>query len=385
MDDNYDTTDELPSVRYYKRIDNKFFDQGNEEECNSLDEQFDISDPYLLCMRLTGKLKRYDDLEIPDHLEEYKCKYLNLWVYDRLSKLEEDTNITTKSFILNLWKQSKIFNVCDSSQFVSYINKFDAIKAKRLFDYAFNYNTLHFLCGNINYKCTKKMSQYINTSKDLIRDIIAECQGDDNLKHYCVAYRDIKQIYSDKDLLSLECRNVEDVRTEPLDARPERPKDHAASRGDGEGPRGDIVGLGVKPVRALDDNALHTGKVKGAGDELPDPTYADEVDTDNPTRHSSQRTVDGATVYSLEDPDVSPPPNTPKTTTIALPALSALSLGFMLFKFTAIGPRVRSLFGNRRINGMNSNQNITRELLEDAYRFNDNPDMAQGYIGYHAT
>ncbi|VUZ99249.1 PIR protein, partial [Plasmodium vivax] len=311
MDDNYDTTTDLPSVRDYNRFDDKFVGKGDEKECKSLYEQFDSSYPYLLCMRLSGKLNHYDELEFSDYLKDHKCEYLNLWIYDRLSKLEGDTYITTKSLILKLWGKSRTFNVCDSSKFGSYVNKDEAKKTKRLFDYALNYDRLHTLYDISNFPCTTKISQYINKIHELIRNVKSECNIENYHKPYCAALRKIKEIYQEDQLLNLQCKKIQDEILSDDESEEKHEKapykdpspadDHAGFRGGNQGP--------------LNKSAREGGGHAQPRDHIAASPSSPEQHATSLAGYNSKKDFQKETPLSLESPKDSTLSDTPKTTT----------------------------------------------------------------------
>ncbi|SBT57779.1 PIR Superfamily Protein [Plasmodium ovale wallikeri] len=53
--------------------------------------------------------------------------------------------------------------------------------------------------------------------------------------------------------------------------------------------------------------------------------------------------------------------------------------------FTGLGFMARNLLRRGRINGMNSHDEFTNELLEDTYDDQAYPGITETYIGYQAT
>ncbi|KMZ91131.1 hypothetical protein PVMG_00005 [Plasmodium vivax Mauritania I] len=239
------------------------------------------------------------------------------------------------SHIIKLWNQYETVNVCDSSHFVSYIDKDEAKKAKRLFDYALNYERLHSLYGNDNFACTPGISQYIIKSKKLIQKIIAECPNDQTFKPYCAALNEIKNMYGIDNLLNLQCNRVEENDT------PNREEEEEDSRSIGKSARhldshpvsaGDHAERGRGDTGSKSKDSGHSKTLEGYVDNLPGPPSELQGTTGYLTAHDTGTLYGDQTKDLLGETDVSPSPDTPKTTAIALPALSALSLGFMLFK-----------------------------------------------------
>ncbi|VUZ99656.1 PIR protein [Plasmodium vivax] len=363
-------------------------------------------------------IKEHDILVIPDgftydYTRNY-CEYLNYWLNDKLSKIQNSECDASQYYSIIKSNINKHFPDLEKCEGLIRNIKKDDIKnievLSNLYDNLNKYlNFSVFKNPNIN-PC-----DYANICVNLYDDNISQCNSDTSTS-FCtemLKFSEIYHLYMAKENMCHELKkillhpqSVKECKTSSEDrcenhsdtllsaeqvghsytASPESmplalsgsPGNLAKSRVDEEGPKGDIVGPGG-------DTATVPSKLEEGKEELSETSSTLEGSTDDMKRRTLQGSFVEVTVPTFEDPDVSPSPDTPKTTAIALPALSALSLGFMLFKFTAIGPKVRNLFGKKRTSGMNSNQNITRELLEGAYKFNDNPDMTQGYIGYHAT
>ncbi|KMZ89406.1 hypothetical protein PVBG_05917 [Plasmodium vivax Brazil I] len=332
----YDDIYDLNSYRRYIKLDQNFISYGNYDECSKLDERRnDYSKPYALCLSLTGNLNNYDKIENFGDLNDYKCTYLNLWVYDRLSKIEDNKLTDIKSILLKIWEKTNIFKVCSSNKFVSFINEKDDIKAKRLYDYALNYDKLHSLYDIGPSTCTKKISQYIEKSQELIRSIKDECPNDKNFKTYCTALNEITNIYDENNLLNLKCKKVEENNIPDSEEEEEKAKSMVKPAGHPDShpvSAGDHAERGRGDTGSKSNDLGHSKKNERSVDDLPGSPSAHKGPKVEFRAHDTGTLYGDQTNDFLGDPNVSPSPDTPKTTAIALPALSALSLGFMLFK-----------------------------------------------------
>ncbi|SBT73629.1 Plasmodium vivax Vir protein, putative, partial [Plasmodium ovale] len=294
----------LTSNRCYTKLDTLHMMDGEDEECKKLETSTgEYTDASLLCMRLKGNLKNYDALDFFEKMKDYKCKYLHLWVHDQLLKLKEK---------------------CNSSDFISYLDKTDYIKEKSLYDYALNYENLENLYGKTDIiSCTTKIAEYIRKSKELYNKVKSECEPSKNTKiqRSCNALKDIQTIYPNDELLKLECKRIED-NLSPL-------------RGQGDG------------------------------------------------RHGSQEDFRETSASGLPAQEVAYS-DTQKAIGTVVPILGVLSIGFILHKFTGLGSMARNLLRGR-INGMNSHDELPNELLESTYDDQVHPDITETYIGYQAT
>ncbi|SBT59281.1 PIR Superfamily Protein [Plasmodium ovale wallikeri] len=322
--DNYDTLS-LTSNRCYTTLDTRYITEGNDEKCKKLEtDNGQYTNAALLCMGLKGNLKNYDALDFFEKMKDYKCKYLSLWVHDRLSKLKGVDETTMKSTLFGIWGESKNFEKCSSSDFGSYLNSADYIKEKNLYDYALNYEDLENRYRKTDIiPCTTKIAEYIRKSKELYNKIKSECEPSKNTKiqRSCNALKDIQTIYPNDELLKLECKRIED-NLSPL-------------RGQGDG------------------------------------------------RHGSQEDFRETSASGLPAQEVAYS-DTQKAIGTVVPILGVLSIGFILHKFTGLGSMARNLLRGR-INGMNSHDELPNELLESTYDDQVHPDITETYIGYQAT
>ncbi|SBT02793.1 PIR Superfamily Protein [Plasmodium ovale curtisi] len=322
MDDDYDNIFGLTSIRCYNQLDKDFVSSANYQECSKFNTDSDeYSEPYLLCLSLTGNLKNYKKLDFFKELNSHKCSYLNLWAYYRLSKLPVEEYNKMRKFIIDHWNLFEDYEKCSSTEFVLYLTSdTDYKKAKRLYDYSLNYYKLKELHYDNDISCTSKEQEYIRKSIELYQVIKAECEGI-NKEHisYCRAYKEIKKIHPNDILLELKCKKVE--------------HGSETSRIDGIGLSGDLLGHGSQEVTETSSYGLHStsGSHKAIG--------------------------------------------TP------VPILGVLSIGFILHKFTGLGSMARNLLRGR-INGMNSHDELPNELLESTYDDQVHPGVTETFIGY---
>ncbi|SBS90724.1 PIR Superfamily Protein [Plasmodium ovale curtisi] len=325
MSSEYDNIPSLTSIGSYSKLDTEFFSEGDREKCSEYDKvSGEHSKSYQFCMSFTGNLKSYDKLEFFDKLSSHKCNYLNLWAYYRLSKFDGLEHLNMKTFILAHWSAFKNYHLCNSTDFVLYLGRdADYIKAKRLYEYALNYYKLKENYYDNDTACNSKEDEYIRKSIELYQDIKAECESI-NKEHisYCRAYKEIKKMHPNDRLLELKCKKVQ--------------HGSETSRVDGIGLSGDHVGHGSQ----------------------------EDTETSSYGSHSTS--------------------GSHKAIGTAVPILGVLSIGFILHKFTGLGSMARN-FLRGRINGMNSHDELTNELLDSTYDDQALPGITETYIGYQAT
>ncbi|SBT72963.1 PIR protein [Plasmodium ovale] len=337
MGDDYDNIPGLTSIRSYNQLDNIFLSKGDYKKCSEFDTNpTDHSKPHLLCLSLTGNLQNYEKLNFFEQLNSYKCNYLNLWAYYRLSKFDGVERSNMLTFIIDHWRDSKKYDLCDSTEFVLYLTSDAAYKkAKMLYNYALNYYKLKELHSDNDIPCTSKEQEYIRKSIELYQGIKAECEDINKaLISYCRAYKEIKKIHPNDGLLNLQCKRVEDETVSSSGARNELGEmEELQHRLQGVGPQGEVA----------------------------------------------QKFTSG-----LASPEVGSPTGFHKAVATTVPILAISSISFLLYKFTGLGSMARNLLRTKGINGMNSHDELTNELLESTYDGNVHSDIAETYISYQA-
>ncbi|SBT55831.1 PIR Superfamily Protein [Plasmodium ovale wallikeri] len=349
MDQSGHNLGHLTSNKRYDILDIKFINEGDKTECNALDHKLkDGSSIYLFCLGLTGNLKMFDNLEFGDIFDDYRCKYLNLWIYDRISKtsikLGHEKYLPITNNIMNYFSKYNVSNKC-KMYFLSYLNEDNKYnEMKRLYDYALNYKILKFDIDKNNYQCTEYDEKYINDSISLYNEINSECSPESELLH-CVALREIREFYPNEELLQLKCKNG--ISSKPPHAR-----------------QGQLSGR-LQLTENRMDTHRHPYGVDGSFGILP------------------QESVDQFSGTSEYKPIIS---NPHVLMAFIFPLLGVVLILFILYKFTPLGSLLYSrLLRIKRIRSTIGNDE-NEELLEnsyysmDAYTYN-----SEHQIGYHAA
>ncbi|SBT01391.1 PIR Superfamily Protein [Plasmodium ovale curtisi] len=341
--DDYDTLN-LTSNRCYTKLDTRYIIDGNDEKCKKLETTpGEYTNATLLCMGLKGNLKNYNLLDFFEKMKDYKCKYLSLWVHDRLSKIKEVDETTMKSTLFGIWGESENFENCNSSDFGSYLDSADYIKEKSLYDYALNYEDLENLYGKTDIiPCTTKLAEYIRKSIELYNKVKSECEPSKNnkIQRSCTALKDIQSIYPKDELLNLKCKRIEDEST----------------------PSREVEGSRTQPQH----ERQHEGNLKDHRSSVLGLDFTEDASTGP---------------YASEDASS---PDSHKAIGSTLPILGVLSIGFVLYKFTGLGPMARNFLRTKGINGINSHDGLTHELLDSTYDRNVHLDETKTYVGYQA-
>ncbi|SBT55102.1 PIR Superfamily Protein [Plasmodium ovale wallikeri] len=315
----------LTSVSDYDKLDKKFITSGDVEKCNELDRALnsqyeDDMGVYFFCSKLTGNLKNYHNLVFSEFFNKFRCKYLNMWIYECLLKEIPDSHDRRYTFIkkkiIEFWKHFKVpENEC-TWDFISYINENDYKKMKNLYDYALNYNILQFYFKKRNDPCTAKDNAYIQQSVQLFDKVKDECKSD-SIEPYCIALREIIKIYKDDELSKLSCNRIlsdEEVYNE----------------------------VDEKLSKQQEGVVFHEYSSQGSYAQPPDSLAATEQGTD-----------------SVSD--------SPNAITIFVPFLGLLPTFLLLYKFTPLGSKIRSNFQGKKLIGFNIIKEEEQEILENIY------------------
>ncbi|CAG9474079.1 unnamed protein product [Plasmodium vivax] len=370
MDDNYDDIATLTSKKRYNALNYRFRGSIDSSYCDEFDKELKDDSVYFFCMSIKGNLKNFDNLNFDDFFDYYKCKYLNMWIYDRLSSIYSDVRgKEATSFIesiLKLWGNFKLKDKCDKS-FFDYISNSDNndnyINMKKLYDYALNYDLLHFDIEKANHRCTPKEEVYIRRSIELYNKVKKDCEVDATDKFYCAVLRDITQYISEDKLLGLECKNIENF------------------------PPPAAIG-GEKASSGMDLATAHTPEInqhssREPGNDLASPPHQQEHHGGQDQRmtgllpEDEGASIDSSSMYdSIKE----------NTIRFSPPLIGFSFFSLMLYKFTPFGSFINRNILGKRIIPRNMEMEDRRELYENNYmELNSNLQDLRPNIGYHPS
>ncbi|SBS81996.1 PIR protein [Plasmodium ovale] len=328
---------------FYNKLDKWFIQHGDKDKCNDLDRELKYHDGvYEFCFSLIGNLKKFDELPSLHSFDKYRCRYFNIWIYEKLKKLfpniKDPKYTTMQTKIISFWNSYKQDKECNWD-FPSYIinnNQYD--KMKDLYDYALNYEMLKLDIENNNYPCTHEISNYIEKSIQLYNEIKRECAVTVEHKKYCAALNEIKDIYGNEQLTKLKCSKV--LSSEEATTQVEEILER---RLDGVQFREVDTHYGIQ---ATDEHSRDTGLVN----QQVTTSFSDSTDA----------------------------------MTVVLPLVGILLTFFVLYKFTPIASRLRSLLLKRKVIEGKMNENSPHELLENIFdSVETNVPRDHHTVGYH--
>ncbi|SBT01034.1 PIR Superfamily Protein [Plasmodium ovale curtisi] len=319
----YDNIDELTSNKRYKMLDNNFSDNGKYLECKKLDQDIQSTEIYDFCMKVTGNLNNYDKLTFFDLFYDYRCKYLNLWLYDRLKNYNVHS-AEIKLGILKFWKEFKEGGAQCREEFIEFVgsNEDDYNKTKRMYDYALNYQMIEFHYDKNKKACTKDIHNYIENSTNLYKQIKQECTLQEK-KHNkcCIALDDIKKVYPHDTLWKFTCNEV--VTPETANVLEKISKLCA--------PETNIEAC----IAKINDRATQLTSLQNSMLKSPEPESCSS--------------------------------GSHKAMAIAFPFLGIVFFLFIFYKFSPIGSWLHSILLRRKINKINIDEELEQETLDVSF------------------
>ncbi|SBT83877.1 PIR protein, partial [Plasmodium ovale] len=306
------------------------------------------------------------------------CYYLYYWLGNILfQKLHDQTLFSDViGIIYSRLPSSNLNNKCNFNY--SNITRNDFNKRKMVYDYSQNFPTIKSALSDYNQSCYKEYHNYINDTVAMYNELNKHCNGKD--EDYCNEFKKIFLDYSNSELASLKCTLIQNISSPPEVPgsrrdqnqglqRQQEHQQHVESRGDNTDPRGDSTGPRGDSTGPREDSTGPREDSTGPPVEL--------------SRSPGERTGEFSTDLPL--PQVASSPGSHKVMATIIPILAILSIFFLLYKFTGLGQMARNLLIRKRINGMDSHEELTHKLLDSTYDSYAHPELNETYIGYQAT
>ncbi|SBT73523.1 PIR protein [Plasmodium ovale] len=172
----------LPSVMYYNRLDNSYHEYGDETKCNKFQGKLQNFEKIKeFCMKLTGILKSYDQLNITPLINNDKCAMIKLWIYDHLysefSSSGPYKNIPADiiSKLLESWNELDKESKCGFDPNLNLESNFN--KMKLLYDYGLDYNTIKSKIEDPTFQCSESYVEKFNKYNENYERIKRECSN----------------------------------------------------------------------------------------------------------------------------------------------------------------------------------------------------------------
>ncbi|SBS89373.1 PIR Superfamily Protein [Plasmodium ovale curtisi] len=212
MSETVDFLNYLTSTNCYNYLDNIYKNRGNKDKCEKLKNDFQrYPQIYDFCMSLTGNLGNFDKLKSDGLFDGDRCRYLNLWINDRLIGMRLDTkSMDYTSIIGKIIILFTDFKMYEKNCYYDFhlIDGKDYTKVRKLYNYIMDYGIIKFYAnGEYNYECNTKNVDYIKDGVNAYNDIKRDC-AQNNQKYYCIAMRDFEKVNNKDDLLKLQCKKI---------------------------------------------------------------------------------------------------------------------------------------------------------------------------------
>ncbi|KNA02240.1 hypothetical protein PVNG_04471 [Plasmodium vivax North Korean] len=309
-----------------------------------------------ICLSFVSGLKyiqTQDLLNVPDEpsydfTSDY-CEYINYWLNYKLSEIENSECYASQFY--NIIKSNINIYFPNLKKYEGLIRNIKKDDIKNI-DVLFNLydNMGKYISSNVGEDSDSNPCMYAEKCVTLYDDNISQCYSDISTS-FCKEMLNFRKIYHTNVENEIKChglkkfllhpQSVEECETSSVNkceiisdillsqeqieqSYPVSSENIAGYRVDDTGPEEDIV-------VPRGDSTARLGNPEES-EELPGIPSVHEGQTYDMKSRDSQGAFDDLTGQAIEDSDVSHSPDTPKTTAIALPALSALSLGFMLYK-----------------------------------------------------
>ncbi|SBT74558.1 PIR protein [Plasmodium ovale] len=343
-----DTPPPRLSVEYYKQVDNRYSRGKDDSKCNQLinelGNEFENEEFRLFCKKLTGALEEYIIMPTLVVLNQYRCKYFNLWICDRMSKVSDDFKHTKfndiKTKITNIWKENDLQSTC-TWHFISYIEDSDYDKIKKLYEYALNYHTFKSYFVTRNKPCDTEYKNYIEESIRIYEEAKYKCTSDSNAKSLlCIALQDVKSEYKNNELSTITCNgqiSIESIRQE--------------------------VQSSLTQQQAI----------------LSQQAGASQSDSDQSERENLVQSHESA---PEETPSFS---YTQKATSVVFPLFGILLSFFLFYKFTPAGTWLHDHLQSKKNVSFNLNEEEAHDLLENTHNTIIENSNTHHLVGYHPS
>ncbi|SBT83095.1 PIR protein [Plasmodium ovale] len=199
----------LPSSLNYRHLNNFGYDlYGDDMKCDKLQDDLKKRHSNIenFCLKLTGILKKFDNLKITSLSDNDRCSVVIYWMYDTIfkdiiDKKVHDDILSFIGYISNLFQHFHEEKKCPFQGNLT--DKGVFYKMKMLYYYGIDYDSIVVQQNNLLFECTEDYSNYIKAYVQTYNDIEAECKGNSS-SLYCSLLEEIKRIKYKNDLSKLE-------------------------------------------------------------------------------------------------------------------------------------------------------------------------------------
>ncbi|SCA60164.1 VIR protein [Plasmodium vivax] len=378
----------LPSTINYNKLNKNYGEYHNEVQCDKLHEELkkvypeklgDYKNIQKFCEKLTDILSRFNTLKFYGSLQDHKCIIVKYWMYDQLfNYIKGEYSIENMRPFLHIlpsiWKGSITDTNCILDD-VDIDSKEDFNKIKILFDYAQDYNTIKSAIKLPNKECSDEYMSYLKKGIETYNAFKQDC-SDNSDEHYCVKFRNLKNIYEMDKLSNIICKIENPSLKYSLEAF------NFPDEDDSEREERETKGLGKGKQQMEyfeEEEEVNKGGIGIAGNGLQDSGRM--LQLDRSVQLEPGVPLDSqALSHSLSPSPLSTNDNLRKA---VIPVSGGLLSLFMFYKFTPLGRRLRVFFSRNKLNSLNNNQ-VNDYLLTNKIEYgHPNSEIDRHNIGYN--
>ncbi|SCA83423.1 VIR protein [Plasmodium vivax] len=273
----------------------------------------------------------------------------------------------------SIWKGSITDTNCNLDD-VHMNSEEDFNKMKDLFDYAQDYNTIINAIKPPNMECSDEYMRYLKKGVQTYNAIKEDCPNNSD-KHYCLQFRNLKNIYEMDKLSNIICKIENPSLKYSLEAF-NFPDEDDSEREERE-TKG--LGKGKQQMEYFEEEEVNKGGIGIAGNGLQDSGRM--LQLDRSVQLEPGVPLDSqALSHSLSPSPLSTNDNLRKA---VIPVSGGLLSLFMFYKFTPLGRRLRVFFSRNKLNSLNNNQ-VNDYLLTNKIEYgHPNSEIDRHNIGYN--
>ncbi|SBS94820.1 PIR Superfamily Protein [Plasmodium ovale curtisi] len=287
----------------------------------------------------------YHTSNMKDNDISYNERWNYLYLWSGLKFLESSNDFSFSNF-MDLIKMVRSVNdkkgvTYDDDMLKISANKFKDLK--NIYDYLQNYVTIHLKIGSFkDIPCTARYKDYVTKTHDLYKNEKERCQSN-YTNNYCKVINRFVREYDKNNIKKLTCTG-----TKPMEVR--------------------------RAVR--DSRDLHVS---------PDFTFQLSSRDQGAQALYLQSTRDQTDGMSPSTWDTSSSSGSTNTMSIVLPLLGTVSILFVWFKFSPLGPWLYNSIFSKQITRMSAEEEGAHEILENPYSFGHrNTQEIEHNIAYHS-
>ncbi|SBT58604.1 PIR Superfamily Protein [Plasmodium ovale wallikeri] len=219
MDDRYPFLRNLPSYKFYEKLNEEYDEDSYREDiyyedCKRILPQYPDSGSILnLCGKLVRNIRKLYAWTNNDIHKSERCTYLNYWIYNEVINNHgiSENYIYNSNFILYLFyvwdtidEKLSHTDKCAQEKYLIRSNEF--LEEKKSYDDNQNYKSIKDIVNSGKNDQNNDYFSYITENENLHRVLKEECKCTNNTK-FCVEFHKYNRDNKKDKLCSLECNS----------------------------------------------------------------------------------------------------------------------------------------------------------------------------------